>query len=192
VRLSRPSEGRQSRWIATASGASCRPSSSASAAMTANSAARGPLPREAMKTFTNRVNAMLPTDQPDSILLALVRAQHDTVCGKPCPTGQGLGDSGQCLPYAILAKSADGPAKRPTPTITGWTSSASTTLLPPAVAVLSESPVALGVPTGPASVAPAPQATARPAEERRERPQAKQKANWAANLFKQQERLGLN
>ena len=43
-----------------------------------------------MKLFTDRVNATLPTDEPDSILLTMVRGYQDNVCGKPCPAGQGL------------------------------------------------------------------------------------------------------
>jgi hypothetical protein len=40
--------------------------------------------RVAMKTFTERVNATLPVDEPDNILLALVQGQKDKACGK-CP-----------------------------------------------------------------------------------------------------------
>ena len=63
-----------------------------------------PSTRQAMKAFTDRVNATLPTDEPDSILLTLVQAYQDRVCGKPCPAGQGLSDTGRCLPTAILAR----------------------------------------------------------------------------------------
>ena len=88
-----------------------------------------PLTRQAMKAFTDRVNATLPTDEPDSILLTLVQAYQDKVCGKPCPAGQGLSDAGRCVPTAILARAAKKgapvvaaapPAEKPTPAITSW------------------------------------------------------------------------
>ena len=39
--------------------------------------------RLAMKAFTERVNAKLPTDKPDHILLALVQGHRDRVCKGP-------------------------------------------------------------------------------------------------------------
>ena len=60
--------------------------------------------RRAMKAFTDRVNASLPIDEPDAVLFTLVKAQRDSVCGQPCPAGQGLSTEGRCLPNAILAK----------------------------------------------------------------------------------------
>jgi hypothetical protein len=61
--------------------------------------------RAAMKTFTERVNATLPLDEPDDILLALVQGQKDKVCDK-CPAGQGFAENGRCLPSALLAHAA--------------------------------------------------------------------------------------
>ena len=72
-----------------------------------------PLTRQAMKAFTDRVNATLPVDEPDGILLTLVQAYQDKVCGKPCPAGQGLSDDGRCVPNAILARAA----KKGTPVV---------------------------------------------------------------------------
>jgi hypothetical protein len=60
--------------------------------------------RTAMKTFTNRINANLPIDKPDQILLALVQGYRDRVCGVACPPGEGLAKDGRCLPNAILAQ----------------------------------------------------------------------------------------
>jgi hypothetical protein len=60
--------------------------------------------RKAMKAFTNRVNAALPIDQPDHILLALLQGHRDKACGIACPTGQGLTSDDRCLPNAILAQ----------------------------------------------------------------------------------------
>ena len=65
-----------------------------------------PASRKAMKAFTDRVNATLPVEEPDDILLALVQAHQGEACGKPCPAGQGLSEDGRCLPGAILAQAA--------------------------------------------------------------------------------------
>ena len=70
--------------------------------------------KQAMKLFMDRVNASLPTDEPDSILLTMVRGYQDRVCGKPCPVGQGLGDGGRCVPNAILVRAAP---KAPAPVV---------------------------------------------------------------------------
>jgi peptidoglycan hydrolase-like protein with peptidoglycan-binding domain len=59
--------------------------------------------RAAMKTFTSRVNATLPTKEPDQILLALVKGHHGSACGL-CPNGQSLANDGRCLPKSILAQ----------------------------------------------------------------------------------------
>jgi peptidoglycan hydrolase-like protein with peptidoglycan-binding domain len=69
-----------------------------------------PATRRAMKTFTDRVNATLPIDEPDAVLFAMVQSQPDRVCGKPCPIDQGLSEDGRCLPNAILAKGASKPS----------------------------------------------------------------------------------
>lgn len=60
--------------------------------------------RMAMKSVTDRVNATLPIDNPDDVLLSLVRGQQDGVCGAPCPSGQTANDTGRCRPAAVLAK----------------------------------------------------------------------------------------
>ena len=41
--------------------------------------------RRAMQVFLERVNAVLPTEQPDDILLALVQGHQEKVCGAPLP-----------------------------------------------------------------------------------------------------------
>jgi hypothetical protein len=56
-----------------------------------------------MKTFTNRINAILPIDKPDQILLTLVQGYRDRVCGVACPPGEGLAKDGRCLPNVVLA-----------------------------------------------------------------------------------------
>jgi len=62
--------------------------------------------RTSMKTFTNRVNAILPLDEPDPILLAMVQGYADRVCGVACPAKEQLADDGRCVPSMILARSA--------------------------------------------------------------------------------------
>jgi hypothetical protein len=62
--------------------------------------------RRAMKAFTDRVNASLPIDQPDYILLRLLQGSPERVCGVACPLGQGLAGDGRCLPDAVLAQAA--------------------------------------------------------------------------------------
>jgi hypothetical protein len=52
--------------------------------------------KDAMREFTDRVNATLPLDQPDYAQLALVQSQSDQVCGA-CPAGQSLSASGRCV-----------------------------------------------------------------------------------------------
>lgn len=122
--------------------------------------------RRAMKAFTDRVNAALPVDTPDPILLSLVRAHHGDACGKPCPAREGLAEDGRCLPTAVLAhltkRSAPSPepvaakvrepSARPAPVISGWTTTVSAT--PP--------PVAAQPPPGRMALA-GPQSEAQPA-----------------------------
>src|SRR5262245_11946518 len=59
--------------------------------------------RMAMKAFTDRVNASLPTDAPDYILLSLVQRHEGKACGTGCPTGQLMSDNGRCVPSAVMA-----------------------------------------------------------------------------------------
>ena len=80
--------------------------------------------REAMKAFIERVNAALPTNQPDAVLLTLVKGHNGKACGAPCPSGQGRADTGRCVPTAILQREAN----RTIPAITGW--STTTTVAP--------------------------------------------------------------
>jgi len=65
-----------------------------------------PSVRRSMKAFTDRVNATLPVEQPDIILLAMVQNHQDTACGVRCRAGQGFADDGRCLPNALIAGAA--------------------------------------------------------------------------------------
>lgn len=60
--------------------------------------------KRAMSSFIERVNAALPSEQPDYILLSLVQGYGEQVCGKACPTGQSLNE-GRCTPNVVLAQS---------------------------------------------------------------------------------------
>jgi hypothetical protein len=69
-----------------------------------------PAVRQAMKTFTERVNATLPVEEPDDILLALVQNHRQTACGaNACPPGRAKGDNGACQPHAVIAKKTNVP-----------------------------------------------------------------------------------
>jgi hypothetical protein len=59
--------------------------------------------RRAILVFMDRVNALLPTNDPDVFMLSLLRSQSEGVCGATCPQGQSLTQGGRCLPNAILA-----------------------------------------------------------------------------------------
>jgi peptidoglycan hydrolase-like protein with peptidoglycan-binding domain len=65
----------------------------------------------AMKAFTERVNASLPVDRPDIVLLALLQGERRIACGA-CPAGQRFDPGGDCLPAAILARARGEAAKR--------------------------------------------------------------------------------
>jgi hypothetical protein len=169
-----------------------------------------PSTRQAMKAFTDRVNATLPTDEPDSILLTLVQAYQDKVCGKPCPVGQGLSEAGRCMPSSILARAAKkgatpvttaaAPAEKLTPAITAWsTTTTAATPAPtatPAIAPAGGSPptdgrMALAGPATPEATPPAgtptPPAATPPVAAKRT-PKISE-GNWARNVFRHQQSL---
>ncbi len=130
--------------------------------------------RRAMKAFTDRVNATLPVEEPDHVLLALVQSHPDNACGKPCPAGQGLSEAGRCLPNAILARAATKGSARlsagtapkgkapepPASAIVGW--STSTTVASPSSTEPPEGRMALSGPrtegAAPTPAAPMPSA----------------------------------
>lgn len=64
-----------------------------------------PSSRLAAQRFVDRVNAKLPVDKPDEILLALLRDQSDAICSQ-CHPGQALDASGRCMPTALVAKAS--------------------------------------------------------------------------------------
>ena len=159
--------------------------------------------RQAMQTFIDRVNAKLPTVEPDAILLALVQGYQEKVCGKACPAGQGHGEAGRCQPYAMLARTSgakDAPAaaatlaRGPTPDIKGWTTTAGeATPAQPIETAPTDGDIALAEPAPPrAAAAPTRRATPHAVTERRRSRYAEREAGWARSLFRLQDRFGTN
>ncbi len=163
-----------------------------------------PMTRGAMKAFTARINAALPVEEPDMILLTLVQGQGDKVCGQGCPSGQALVADGRCVPNAILSQSAKrapqraaaepnnaGPsAASPAPMITGWSTTTSAPQPPPIAGLApGQERMALAGPTdSTVAAAPQPNAAAAPA-----RPAApSQQARFGASFFRQLDRVGGN
>jgi hypothetical protein len=65
-----------------------------------------PVVIRSMKAFADHVNAILPVEHPDIILLALVQNHRGSACGLSCPAGQARAGDGRCLPQALVAKTA--------------------------------------------------------------------------------------
>ena len=66
--------------------------------------------KDAMKEFTDRVNATLPLDEPDYVQLTLIQSHGEKTCGS-CPAGQSLSASGRCAgpPITAQAKQTNAP-----------------------------------------------------------------------------------
>jgi hypothetical protein len=60
--------------------------------------------KRAMSSFMERVNATLPVEEPDYILLTLVQGHTAMACGVDCPSGQVQSAAGKCVPQAVLAQ----------------------------------------------------------------------------------------
>lgn len=115
-----------------------------------------PASRRAMKTFTDRVNASLPMDRPDYILLRLVQSSPERVCAAGCPSGQSMSGKGHCLPDAVLAQatrrgqpplpatSGKANSERSVATTSGW--STTTTVATRELPVVPEGRMALSGP----------------------------------------------
>jgi peptidoglycan hydrolase-like protein with peptidoglycan-binding domain len=65
--------------------------------------------RAAMKAFTDRVNARLPVDKPDHILLALLQGHQGRACAVACSEGPAAHADARCVPEATLAKASHKP-----------------------------------------------------------------------------------
>ena len=142
--------------------------------------------QHAMQAFLARVNAALPIDQPDGILLALVQGHPAKVCGAPCPVGQGFSHDTQCVPNAILAmigrtKLAASTTKTAIPTTSARAvnptvaGGAPSTEHPGDVALVDPAPAA----------APAPGPTQRRVTDKNGRPPSvRRERSWASALFR--------
>jgi hypothetical protein len=131
-----------------------------------------------------RVNAVLPIEQPDGILLALVQGHQGKVCGAPCPAGQVLSRDRQCVPNAILAlaereKIAAANGKKSAVTISTWTAQTTLAGQPPA----TEPPGDVSSPTPVAATAPEP-GRRRVAEKHWRSPSVRRERNWASAVFR--------
>lgn len=62
-----------------------------------------PSTRRALSAFMERVNATLPMDEPDYILLTLVQGHSAKACGAGCPSGQIAAADGRCMPQGVVA-----------------------------------------------------------------------------------------
>jgi len=62
----------------------------------------GPGSKRAMSGFNDRVNASLPIETPDHILLKMVQGYAGEACGS-CRPGEGRNGSNRCVPIAVLA-----------------------------------------------------------------------------------------
>jgi hypothetical protein len=56
----------------------------------------------AMQAFVDRINAALPIEQPDYLLLTLLQTNSDKSCGD-CPAGQTATVGGSCVPQTTIA-----------------------------------------------------------------------------------------
>lgn len=63
----------------------------------------GQASQRAMKDFNERVNATLPTAQPDYILLTLLQGHAAQACGVACPMGE-IESNGSCRPRSVVAQ----------------------------------------------------------------------------------------
>jgi hypothetical protein len=111
----------------------------------------------ATQTFMNRINAVLPLEQPDRILLALLQSHPDKTCSKPCLSGEIPSPDGRCVPSVIASPPLKtGALTRPKAQsrMTGWRATETASLeddipkLPPARPS--------GLPATTATVKPAP------------------------------------
>ena len=152
--------------------------------------------RQAMKAFTDRVNAKLPLDKPDDILLSLVQGYANKVCGIPCPSGQSLSRTQECTPNALMVRNhetraAAGGGQRSAHVTSAWTvktTAADGVSVSPAG---SEQPGDVA-PTKVTSASGDPHQRPAPHREKRWQPPTRHGGTWASNFFKQRDRLSLN
>lgn len=86
--------------------------------------------RDAMKTFLKSVNAALPTERPDHVLLALVRGHPHKVCGV-CAADQSLAPDGSCIAAVMHSRELGNQPKQSASASSGWSVTTSTTAARP-------------------------------------------------------------
>ena len=126
-----------------------------------------PSTRAAMKDFTRRMNASLPVDEPDQILLAMLRSHADNACAKDCVAGHERGSERRCIESAV----ADRPGKLTSVTHVGASDGRSlpAPVPPPALSPELSGRMALAGPKN-AEEASDPPATERPADRAHSQP----------------------
>jgi hypothetical protein len=152
--------------------------------------------RQAMKVFTDRVNAKLPIDKPDDFLLALVVGYPNKVCGVPCPSGQSLSRTQQCIPDVLLARSGRTKltaSRKPTHVTnarTVTTTVASGVSVPPG---WTEHPddVAPGEPSSPSAGIPHKRSAPRRVMKKHWQSPARHERAWASDFFRHRDRFSL-
>lgn len=106
----------------------------------------GPASKRAMQAFVRKVNASLPIEEPNEILLALLKAHPSNTCAEGCDPGQMENANGQCVPNAVFAASTPNnttnlvapPRLARQATSTGWQTNVTTNNngdLPPLISV---------------------------------------------------------
>jgi len=125
--------------------------------------------RRAMKAFNDRVNASLPIEQPDFILLTLLQGHAAQACGPACPAGQVPTARGTCEPRSIIAarpapvaepeRTTEAPASRPSAAVSrGPQATPATAPMTPRRA--GKPPPRRPLPSAPRPSAPVPRPTA--------------------------------
>lgn len=140
--------------------------------------------RQAMKAFMDRVNATLPINQPDHVLLALVRNHDGRVCGAPCPLGQEMASDERCMFPAVRSAGKPKHTNEQSSSNSGWTTV--TTVAPSLPSSLSEGQMALAGPKPETDVNGQP---ARPVATSAPRPRLTRGtsgSDWRAELWKRQ------
>jgi hypothetical protein len=158
--------------------------------------------RKAMKAFMSRVNAAMPVEQPDLILLTLVQGHGDRACGIACPAGQAMADDGRCLPNAILAHASRSGTAR-TATLSAAASSPASVAISWSTTTAAQPPYPLGdgrasppepreaQPT-PAAVPPtAPVRRPTPRREAASPPEHRQRASFGADFLRRTDAMGM-
>lgn len=147
--------------------------------------------RRAMQTFTNRVNATLPTERPDRILLAILQSYPDKTCKKPCASGETSAADGRCVPGAIAGLATKTAAAKSVPLVTRWSATETAAADDDAVSVYNPPRAPLTAPVRPppasrivtAPLPPKRTAPPRVATGTREQSRPMQQSEFARTLF---------